>query len=77
MVPVAAYRRDSSTRTWSRRAVGTHLPLPWIQDMTGKRAPLADVLGNVEWACDARALWPVRVGRPRYAVAIAMNARSA
>ena len=52
--PVTAYRAGllaaSPSRRGSARAVGAHLPQPWVVDQLGNRARLDDALGHLSWA---------------------------
>jgi len=52
--PVTAYRSGLLAtppgRRGTRRAVGAHIPQPWVLDQQGRRARLDDALGHTAWA---------------------------
>jgi 3-(3-hydroxy-phenyl)propionate hydroxylase len=52
--PVTAYREGMLAtppgRRGARRAIGAHIPQPWVLDQQGHRARLDDALGHTAWA---------------------------
>ena len=52
--PVTAYRSGllatPPARRGAPRAVGAHIPQPWVLDQHGRRARLDDALGHTAWA---------------------------
>jgi 3-(3-hydroxy-phenyl)propionate hydroxylase len=52
--PVTAYRSGmlaaAPARRGARRAVGAHIPQPWVLDQQGQRARLDDALAHTAWA---------------------------
>ncbi|GAA5161319.1 bifunctional 3-(3-hydroxy-phenyl)propionate/3-hydroxycinnamic acid hydroxylase [Pseudonocardia eucalypti] len=52
--PVTRYRRgflaEAPGLRGARRAVGRHIPQPWVLDSLGRRVRLDDALGNLAWA---------------------------
>jgi 3-(3-hydroxy-phenyl)propionate hydroxylase len=48
--PVTAYRDGLLAEAPRHRAVGAHVPQPWVLDEKGRRARLDDVFGSTRWA---------------------------
>jgi 3-(3-hydroxy-phenyl)propionate hydroxylase len=70
--PVTAYRRGLLAtrpgRRGARRAVGAHIPQPWVLDEKGRRARLDDVLGRTRWAVLHTGPVDPRPGLPAFAL---------